>query len=130
MLSISSLLTDPNPDDPLESEIADEYNENRPLFIKNAKQWTEKFAKPKVPRGTKRAGAGDKSDAEGSKKAKTEDDDDDVQVLESKSAPPSIDLTDSPAPASAPATAKAKPPCKYGAGCYRKNPHHLQEFSH
>lgn len=25
---------------------------------------------------------------------------------------------------------KAKEPCKYGSACYRKNPHHLEQFSH
>jgi len=24
----------------------------------------------------------------------------------------------------------AKPPCKYGSKCYRKNKYHLEEFSH
>ena len=27
-------------------------------------------------------------------------------------------------------SATAKPPCKYGSKCYRRNPYHLAEFSH
>ncbi len=44
LLSISSLLSDPNPNDPLEPEIADQYNNNRDAFNKTAKLWTEKYA--------------------------------------------------------------------------------------
>ena len=36
LLSICSLLTDPNPDDPLVPEIAKLYKENRAQYIKNA----------------------------------------------------------------------------------------------
>lgn len=128
MLSISSLLTDPNPDDPLESDVAEEYLENRPLFIKNAKAWTEKHAKPKISK--RKSDAGDDKGS-GSKKARAgnDDDDDDVQVVEPKGAPATIDLTGSSSTPAAPAT-KAKIPCKYGPNCYRKNPQHLQDYSH
>ena len=44
LLSISSLLTDPNPDDPLVPEIARTYKSNQELYEKNARQWTQKFA--------------------------------------------------------------------------------------
>lgn len=44
LLSISSLLTDPNPDDPLVPEIASLYRSNRALFEKNAREWTSRFA--------------------------------------------------------------------------------------
>ena len=44
LLSICSLLTDPNPDDPLVPEIARIYKENRPQYEKTAKEWTQKFA--------------------------------------------------------------------------------------
>lgn len=44
LLSICSLLSDPNPDDPLEPEIADQYNNNRVAFDATAKAWTEKYA--------------------------------------------------------------------------------------
>jgi len=44
LLSICSLLSDPNPADPLMPEIAREYLQNRPLYDTNAKEWTRKFA--------------------------------------------------------------------------------------
>lgn len=44
LLSICSLLNDPNPDDPLVSDIANEYKTNRAKFIENATLWTMNFA--------------------------------------------------------------------------------------
>lgn len=44
LLSICSLLDDPNPDDPLVSAIAKEYKTNRELYNSNAKEWTHKYA--------------------------------------------------------------------------------------
>lgn len=44
LLSISSLLTDANPDDPLEPEIAQLYKSNRMLFDVKARSMTEKYA--------------------------------------------------------------------------------------
>lgn len=44
LLSICSLLNDPNPDDPLVPAIAQVYNTNRKLFEKYAKDWTQKYA--------------------------------------------------------------------------------------
>ena len=44
LMSISTLLTDPNVDHPLEEEIAKQYKENRELYDKTAKEWTEKYA--------------------------------------------------------------------------------------
>jgi len=44
LLSICSLLTDPNPSDPYVLEIADLYNSNRAKHDKNAKKFTEKYA--------------------------------------------------------------------------------------
>lgn len=44
LLSIGSLLTDPNPNDPLCPEIAKEYVDNRVLYETKARQWTEKYA--------------------------------------------------------------------------------------
>jgi ubiquitin-conjugating enzyme E2 D/E len=44
LLSISSLLTEPNPDDPLEPQIADLYKRNRPSFNEKAMEWTLRFA--------------------------------------------------------------------------------------
>ena len=44
LLSISSLLTDPNPDDPLVPDIARQYISNRGLYNQTAKDWTQKYA--------------------------------------------------------------------------------------
>ncbi len=41
-LSICSMLTDPNPDDPLVPEIAQLYKTDRQQYEKNAKEWTRK----------------------------------------------------------------------------------------
>ena len=47
MLSISSLLSDPNPDDPLVPEIAKEMKENLGVYNEKAKEHTYIFAKLK-----------------------------------------------------------------------------------
>ena len=47
LLSISSLLTDPNPDDPLASGAASVYKTDKPKFIRKAKELTKKYASPK-----------------------------------------------------------------------------------
>jgi ubiquitin-conjugating enzyme E2 D len=44
LLSICSLLTDPNPDDPLVPEIAQTYKTNRARYEETAREWTRKFA--------------------------------------------------------------------------------------
>ncbi|KRW99090.1 Ubiquitin-conjugating enzyme/RWD-like protein [Pseudocohnilembus persalinus] len=44
LLSISSLLTDPNPDDPLVPEIARLYKQDKVKYEVQAKEWTKKFA--------------------------------------------------------------------------------------
>ena len=44
LISICSLLTDPNPDDPLVPEIATLYKNNIEKYNKTAKDWTRKFA--------------------------------------------------------------------------------------
>ena len=44
ILSIMSLLNDPNPDDPLVPEIARIYKNNKSKFEKSAKEWTLKYA--------------------------------------------------------------------------------------
>ena len=44
LLSISSLLTDPNPADPLVPEIANLYKKNKKLYNKKAALWTKKYA--------------------------------------------------------------------------------------
>lgn len=45
LLSVVSLLTDPNPNDPLVPEIAHLYTTNYLKFIELAKEWTIKYAK-------------------------------------------------------------------------------------
>jgi len=44
LLSISSLMNDPNPDDPLEPIIATQYKEKKSEFISTAKTWTTIYA--------------------------------------------------------------------------------------
>ena len=44
LLSICSLLTDPNPDDPLVPEIARIYKSDREKYQKTAREWTAKYA--------------------------------------------------------------------------------------
>ena len=44
LLSICSLLTDPNPDDPLVPEIAHMYKTDRPKYESTARNWTQKYA--------------------------------------------------------------------------------------
>jgi ubiquitin-conjugating enzyme E2 D/E len=44
LLSICSLLSDPNPKDPLMPEIADEYMKDKQLYETNARMWTNKYA--------------------------------------------------------------------------------------
>lgn len=44
LLSICSMLTDPNPDDPLVPEIAHVYKTDRPKYEAMAREWTRKYA--------------------------------------------------------------------------------------
>lgn len=44
LLSICSLLTDPNPDDPLVPEIAHMYKADRAKYEATARSWTQKYA--------------------------------------------------------------------------------------
>ena len=44
LLSVLSMLTDPNPNDPLMPEIAKDYTENRALYDSNAREWTDMYA--------------------------------------------------------------------------------------
>eukprot|EP00941_MAST-03F_sp_MAST-3F-sp1_P000572 g572.t1 len=44
LLSICSLLTDPNPDDPLVTDIAELYKKDRAKYEQNAREWTRKYA--------------------------------------------------------------------------------------
>lgn len=45
LLSICSLLTDANPDDPLVADIANEYRGDRKKHDKTAREWTKRYAK-------------------------------------------------------------------------------------
>ena len=44
LLSISSLLTDANPDDPFVPDIANLYKSDKKQYEKNATEWTKKYA--------------------------------------------------------------------------------------
>lgn len=44
LLSICSMLTDPNPDDPLVPEIAHLYKTDRSRYESTAREWTRKYA--------------------------------------------------------------------------------------
>ena len=44
LLSIGSLLTDPNPDDPLVPDIAQLYRNNKTRHDENAREWTNRYA--------------------------------------------------------------------------------------
>tara|TARA_B100001094_G_scaffold304485_1_gene333486 strand:- start:517 stop:993 length:477 start_codon:yes stop_codon:yes gene_type:complete len=44
LLSISSMLNDPNPDDPLEIDIANQFKNNYQLYLQTAKNWTLLYA--------------------------------------------------------------------------------------
>uniref|UniRef100_A0A8C5C2L5 Ubiquitin conjugating enzyme E2 D4 n=1 Tax=Gadus morhua TaxID=8049 RepID=A0A8C5C2L5_GADMO len=44
LLSICSLLCDPNPDDPLVPEIAHTYKSDREKYNRLAREWTQKYA--------------------------------------------------------------------------------------
>ena len=46
LLSICSLLCDPNPNDPLVPEIAHQYTTNRAAYDATAREWTQRFAQP------------------------------------------------------------------------------------
>lgn len=44
LLSICSMLTDPNPDDPLVPDIAALYKSDRAKYEQTAREWTRKYA--------------------------------------------------------------------------------------
>ena len=56
LLSISSLLTDPNPEDPLVDAIAKEYISDRSAHDRKAREWTQRYAITRIPGAS--AGAG------------------------------------------------------------------------
>jgi ubiquitin-conjugating enzyme E2 D/E len=48
LLSITSLLTDPNPDDPFVPDIARLYKQDRAAYEEEARRWTLMYAQPEV----------------------------------------------------------------------------------
>ena len=48
MQLIMNLMENPNPDDPLDTDAADLYRTDPKKYLKNAKDWTKKFAKSAV----------------------------------------------------------------------------------
>jgi ubiquitin-conjugating enzyme E2 D len=44
LLSICSLLTDPNPDDPLSPDVANLYKTDREQYNATAREWTKRYA--------------------------------------------------------------------------------------
>jgi ubiquitin-conjugating enzyme E2 D/E len=44
LLTIRTLLEEPNLENPLEAEIAQQYKSDKNAFIKTAKEWTKKYA--------------------------------------------------------------------------------------
>ncbi|XP_015986296.1 ubiquitin-conjugating enzyme E2 T isoform X2 [Rousettus aegyptiacus] len=47
LTSIQLLMSEPNPDDPLVADVSSEFKYNKPVFLRNARQWTEKHARPR-----------------------------------------------------------------------------------
>ncbi|XP_054432504.1 ubiquitin-conjugating enzyme E2 T [Pteronotus mesoamericanus] len=45
LASVQLLMAEPNPDDPLMADISSEFKYNKPVFLENARQWTEKHAR-------------------------------------------------------------------------------------
>lgn len=45
LLSIQSLMSEPNPDDPLNNEAAEKWKNNKTLAENQAREWTMKYAK-------------------------------------------------------------------------------------
>ncbi|XP_069133750.1 ubiquitin-conjugating enzyme E2 T-like [Argopecten irradians] len=48
LTSLQLLMAEPNPEDPLMTEISNEFKYNKPLFLQHAKEWTKQHAMPKV----------------------------------------------------------------------------------
>ncbi|XP_024431935.2 ubiquitin-conjugating enzyme E2 T [Desmodus rotundus] len=51
LASIQLLMAEPNPDDPLMADISAEFKYNKPVFLENARQWTEKHARQRQMAG-------------------------------------------------------------------------------
>ncbi|KXS10119.1 ubiquitin-conjugating enzyme [Gonapodya prolifera JEL478] len=46
LLAIADILDNPNPDDALRAAIAEQYNTDKKQYLKEAKEWTKKYATP------------------------------------------------------------------------------------
>eukprot|EP00927_Polykrikos_kofoidii_P072587 TRINITY_DN68688_c0_g1_i1.p1 TRINITY_DN68688_c0_g1~~TRINITY_DN68688_c0_g1_i1.p1 ORF type:complete len:346 (+),score=54.53 TRINITY_DN68688_c0_g1_i1:105-1040(+) len=68
LLSIASLLADPNPASPMDSEAGRLYQSNRPAYNKRVREWVDLYAKPAASAGTYVGdlGKADNAEAEGS----------------------------------------------------------------
>jgi len=67
LLSICSLLTDPNPNDPLVGQIAQQYRHSRSEHDKTAREWTKRYAIPKKKRNRVKKSQPKKSTRKGKK---------------------------------------------------------------
>ena len=47
--ALVALVHDPEPDHPLRGELAEEFMKSRPVFMKNAEEFTKKFAEKRPP---------------------------------------------------------------------------------
>jgi ubiquitin-protein ligase len=43
LVSVTNLLSEPNPDDPMDTSIANEYLNNHAQFLANVKKWIDKY---------------------------------------------------------------------------------------
>lgn len=53
LLSLLSLLNDPNADDPQDAQVASQYKKDKSAFDQTARYWTETFAKPPTDNSAK-----------------------------------------------------------------------------
>lgn len=49
LVALRQLLAEPNPDDPLEDSIAQQYRDDQPEFQKNAREYVERYARKSDP---------------------------------------------------------------------------------
>nr|XP_022288948.1 ubiquitin-conjugating enzyme E2 T-like [Crassostrea virginica] len=53
LTSIQLLMAEPNPEDPLMTEIANEFQYNKATYVQTAKEWTKKYAMDDIIKGSK-----------------------------------------------------------------------------
>lgn len=51
LLSLQALLCAPEPNDPQDAVVAGQYKNDKKAYIKQAKEWVEKYASPKINEG-------------------------------------------------------------------------------